>query len=65
MYDINCTHVEETIVINFLIKYITKGIIQLEDCVKLYFILQENMVNFSILKYQAQFQVMWNCLRVT
>jgi hypothetical protein len=46
MYDINCTHVEETIVITFLIKYITKGVIQLEDYVKLYSILLENITNF-------------------
>jgi len=46
MYDINCTHVEITIVTNFLIKYITKGIIQLEDYVKLYSILLDR-INFT------------------
>jgi len=41
MYDINCTNVDLTVVINFVIKYITKGIIQLEHYVPLYFILLE------------------------
>jgi hypothetical protein len=48
MYDINCTYVEITIDINFLIKYITKGIIQLEDYVKLYSILLENIITSFI-----------------
>ena len=41
MYDINCTHVDLSVVINFIIKYITKGIIQLENYVQLYSILLE------------------------
>jgi hypothetical protein len=45
MYDINCTHVEITVVINFIIKYITKGIIQLENYVHLYSILLASRIN--------------------
>jgi len=42
MYDINCTYVDLIMVINFIIKYITKGIIQLENYVQLYSILVEH-----------------------